>query len=972
MRLFMQSFVLVLVAMPCAAMAADEAPSSIGYNEAIHPLFAKYCTACHAADEPEGKLVLESYDGLLRGGKHGAAIAPGKADDSRLVRMLTGVAKPVMPPDDSERPSPEEIAALKRWIDAGAKGPTGAGPDPTLLVVPKIEPRANVTPAVSALAVSPDGKLLAIARRGEVEIVETKDRRRVHLLTGHAGKVGSLAFGRDGKHLVAGAGEPGLFGEAILWNVGEGKPAGKFRGHRDALYAAKLNGDGSLLATASYDQKVIVWDVATGKPRYTIDGHNGAVFDLAFSPDGKLLATASADRTVKLWNVADGRRLDTLGQPLKDVYCVAISPDGRRIAAGGVDRRIRVWEITAGGREGTNPLVYSRFAHDGAVLRLAYSADGKTLVSAADNRTIKIWNAEAMTPRRTLETQSDLTAGIALSADGALYVGRLDGSLQSYALDGGDATVARDDDAVADATSDFPVGALPADVPAPPLAEAVTEQEPNDDPAVARKLTLNDNGGVATGRIHAADGGADRNEDVDLWRFSTRRDETFVVETSAAREQSPCDTKVEVLYADGRPVPRVLLQAVRDTSVTFRGADANQTGFRITNWEEMELNQYMYVGGDICRLFRFPQGPDSDFLYYESNGRRRAYFDTTATAHYLDEPAYIVRPLAVGSQPVPTGLPVFPLNYLNDDGSDRKIGTDSRLTFTAPDDGDYLVRVSDTRGFGGEKFSYRLTVRRPRPEFSISFGDQNPTVGAGSGKRFVVRAERIDGYEGEIRVDIAGVPPGFTVSSPLVIPAGHERAWGVIHATADAPQPTNENASTTRATATAVIGGRTIVKTVDALGEIKLSPKPKLLVRLELDNVQLASSEAEADANSGDAIAPRAPEPSFSADDRGAKADEAAAVVLVPGTTVTARLVIERNGFDGDLKFDVDNLPHGVIVDNIGLSGIFIPAGKTERQLFLSARDWAPEQTRPFQAVALVEGNQASLPLLLEVRAPRR
>lgn len=111
-------------------------------------------------------MVLDSYDALLRGGEHGAVITPGKADDSRLVRMLTGAAKPVMPPDDSERPSADEIALLKQWIDAGAKGPTGAVPDPTVLVVPKIAPKANVTPAISALAASVDGKLLAIGAAG--------------------------------------------------------------------------------------------------------------------------------------------------------------------------------------------------------------------------------------------------------------------------------------------------------------------------------------------------------------------------------------------------------------------------------------------------------------------------------------------------------------------------------------------------------------------------------------------------------------------------------------------------------------------------------------------------------------------------------------------------------------------------------------------------------------------------------------
>ena len=86
------------------------------------------------------------------------------------------------------------------------------------------------------------------------------------------------------------------------------------------------------------------------------------------------------------------------------------------------------------------------------------------------------------------------------------------------------------------------------------------------------------------------------------------------------------------------------------------------------------------------------------------------------------------------------------------------------------------------------------------------------------------------------------------------------------------------------------------------------------------------------------------------------------------GTTITAMLTIERHGYDGDLKFDVDNLPHGVIVDNIGLSGILVRAGETRRQIFLTAAEWVPETTRTYHAVAIGQGNQASRTLTLHVR----
>jgi len=105
-----------------------------------------------------------------------------------------------------------------------------------------------------------------------------------------------------------------------------------------------------------------------------------------------------------------------------------------------------------------------------------------------------------------------------------------------------------------------------------------------------------------------------------------------------------------------------------------------------------------------------------------------------------------------------TGLPIIPLYYANDDDGLRQLGSDSRLTFTAPADGSYLVRVSDVRGFSGDRFVYRLTVRESKPDFNVVLEGVNAGIPAGSGRAFTVRADRIDGFEGEIKINITDTP----------------------------------------------------------------------------------------------------------------------------------------------------------------------------------------------------------------------
>ena len=434
--------------------------------------------------------------------------------------------------------------------------------------------------------------------------------------------------------------------------------------------------------------------------------------------------------------------------------------------------------------------------------------------------------------------------------------------------------------------------------------------------------------------------------DADLFRFEARTGQNWIIETDAARRGSPVDTKIEVLHADGRPVARLLLQAVRNTAINFRGVDSNGNNIRLDNYEEMELNEYLYLNGDVMRLFRMPQGPDSDMLMYTSSaGKRRAYFDTSAVAHALDEQGFLVEPRPPDAKLTATGLPVFTLHVENDDDGERKLGSDSKLQFTAPTNGNYLIRITDTRGHGGETFAYRLVVREARPDFTVALGGANPMVSPGSGQSFTLNAERMDGFDGDIHVDIAGLPAGFSALTPMVIEASQTEAKGTIHAALDAPKPEGTNAAMTKVTATASVNGKMVTKDVNNLGTIKLGDKPKLFVALE--------PYSENATNHFDpAMVPSQP----------------LELTIAPGQTIPAWLKIKRNGHEDLVTFFAENLPHGVIVADIGLNGVLIPKGESERKIFFSADKWVLEQDRLFYMIEKQAGRQTSVPVLLKVR----
>lgn len=105
---------------------APSPPSSpISYKSDIIPVLKKYCLPCHTEDQMNpSELYLDTYEGLMTGGKHGKPVIPGKPDSSLIIQKLTLKPPPFGDPMPMKRktPFPEDtVKILRKWIEQGAK-----------------------------------------------------------------------------------------------------------------------------------------------------------------------------------------------------------------------------------------------------------------------------------------------------------------------------------------------------------------------------------------------------------------------------------------------------------------------------------------------------------------------------------------------------------------------------------------------------------------------------------------------------------------------------------------------------------------------------------------------------------------------------------------------------------------------------------------------------------------------------------
>ena len=976
---------------------------------AIKPLMLKYCVGCHNETEHESGLRLHTLAAIRRGGDAGPALVAGKPEESLIWRRISGLDEPKMPPEESVQPSATEAELIRRWIELNAVGTDVEvplkdrlrtnkpqhgyrGPSPITAMSVVGEPRFNSGIRANSGIKDSEGTddppnpangtnsspLILLGHHGSLESLQGQWRNRLGL--GIVGKVTQIRQSMDGRWVVISSGIPGVGGSVLVVEAsslrgaqGEPRVIRSLEGHSDIIYSSVLSPDGTILATAGYDRVIRLWNMENGALLRVLEGHNGAVYDLDFDGSGSVLASASADETIKIWNVATGERLDTLGQCEAEQYTVRFSPGGdysadgnmviaagadhgNMVIAAGADRRVRVWRLLSKEKPTVSPMLHSVFAHESPVNQLVFSSDNRWALTSGEDFLVKLWRTSDWRPVASLGKLPDIASGLVwlesknAEGRGQVIASTLQGDIVRLELPlasdlarlaeisrkpsatNGDSTIGdstigdlgrRD---VASEAESAAVTSIPevAEVEGSQRGPHHAQQVPV--PVIVRgKLTAQD--------VVAPNAG-------DWYSFDAKQGEEWVLSVDAARSGSPLDSMLDIVDAQAKPLLRARLQAVRESYFTFRGKDSTTIDdFRLHRWEDMELNQWLYAGGEVVKLWLYPRGPDSGFKVYPGFGQRFTFFGTSASTHALNEPAWIVEEIPPGETPSPNGLPVFPVYYSNDDDPDRHAGKDSVIRFLPPEDGRYLVRLRDSRGLGGESYSYTLSIQSPQPRFQLRIDQAEITLRPDVGTEFNVSVSRFDGLDEAIELEFDDLPRGIRVAQPLTVEPNQLRAIGQLSYDLPALAELPKDFELTLRAKSTHRGGYVVADQVAKL-KVKISDKPAMKLKL------VAKDGAE---NSPPLTELR----------------------LQPGQTISAKLIIERGDLKGDISFGGDdsgrNLPHGCFVDNIGLSGLLIPAGQSTREVFITAAPITAKQERVFHLRCQVDGNPTTMPVKLIV-----
>jgi WD40 repeat protein len=255
-----------------------------------------------------------------------------------------------------------------------------------------------------SLDFSPDGdRLLSCSKDGTVKVWARRppqmERPR------ETGDLVDLVFTRSGEEVLVCE-----TNRIRLWTRGTGQQDIFGTGIAAEMSSVAISPDGRTVACGDLHGQVYLWDRVQGKVVRTVSMHDDHVDRIRFGPDGGMMLTSSWDGTAKLWRVDSCEELATFRLP---PHCedAAFSPDGKLLAISS-QNDATIYEVSS------RKAVHVLRGHQNTADCLAFSPDGRQLVTGSHDRTIRLWDVESGETIRVIPAHRNKISAIAISPDG--------------------------------------------------------------------------------------------------------------------------------------------------------------------------------------------------------------------------------------------------------------------------------------------------------------------------------------------------------------------------------------------------------------------------------------------------------------------------------------------------------------------------------------------------------------------------
>ena len=413
-----------------------QTPEQVSYYKQIRPILQRSCQGCHQPAEPNGGLVVTSYEAFQEGGMGGSSFIPGNPEESMIMEYISG-EDPIMP-QEGDPLTAEEVELFSRWIAEAAIDDTPISVDDT--ISSSQPPVYTVPPVISALAYSPDGKTLAVSGYREVLLHKSDGSELIGRLVGEAHRIESIVYTLDGKILGAVGGTPAQFGEVQLWDTSTNTLIQSMRPAYDTLYGLSFSPDGKLMAFGCSDKTVRLLSVADGKEMLKFDNHSDWVFGTLFSVDGTHFVSGSRDGALKLVNLNTGAFVDDINASNKGyggISCISRHPQEDLVLSAGEDRVPRLYRIfreTQRDKGNTDFNLVREFeAHPGPIHAVGFNQAGTKIAVGGVSDEVRIYNVEDGEQLVTLKGNGIAVFALAFHPNGQqIATGGFDGTVRIF------------------------------------------------------------------------------------------------------------------------------------------------------------------------------------------------------------------------------------------------------------------------------------------------------------------------------------------------------------------------------------------------------------------------------------------------------------------------------------------------------------------------------------------------------------